>query len=155
MNSCRLQNCKHKKKRGKKMSRIKKRIVAMMMVSALSVWFALPNVAYAKTFKTEGINIDTSFTANSSSATATISYSGGSGQVVASVTGYAHYTDRPSIMLQHPQYNSSSNPTPGGASASISAPSECSFFTVFASWSYEVYVNDTTYKDTISDRWDA
>ncbi len=136
-----------------KRNRFKKRIAAMMTVSALAIWFALPNMACAKTVTIEGRNIYATLTGNSSSATATISYTEGSGQVTAGITGFAHYNESPSIMAT-PVHNSSSNPTPGGASASVSAPSGCSFFTVFSASEYAVYINGSLRNGTIEDRLD-
>lgn len=125
-----------------------------MMVLVLSLWFALPDVAHAQTITIEGRNIYVSFTASLSSATATITYTEGSGQVEASVTGFAHFIDRPSVILSEALYDNSSNPTPGGASAGVSAPSGCSFFSIMSSCKYEVYINGTTYKGEIPYRKD-
>ena len=130
---------------------LKKRIVAMMTVSVLTIWFALPNMAYAKTVTIEGRTISATLTGNSSSATATISYTEGSGQVKADLTGYPHYIESPSIMAD-PVHNSSSNPTPGGASASISASLWCDFLIVISASEYTVYINGTTHKGTIDDK---
>lgn len=130
---------------------LKKRIAAMMTVSVLAIWFALPNVANAQTITIEGRNIYVTLVATSSSATATITYTEGSGQVKASTQGFAHHKDTPALIT--PVSDSSSNPTPGGATASISLPSGYSFISVYSSCEYEVYINGTTYKDTISDSW--
>lgn len=136
-----------------KTSRIKKRIAAVMMVSVLLVWFALPNVACAKTVTVEGRNITATLTGSSSSATATIYYTEGSGQVVAYITGFPHYIEKPSI-LADAVHNESSNPTPGGASASVSAPDGCTFLFVLSSSRYTVYIDGTKYEGTIPDRLD-
>lgn len=130
---------------------LKKRIVVVIVVSTLSIWFALPNVAYAKTVTIEGRNIYATLLASSSSATATISYTEGSGQVEAYLTGEAHSIVAPGVSVYVP--NGSSNPTPGGASASISALSGYKFTAVNSSCSYEVHIHGTTYKGTIPDRW--
>lgn len=131
--------------------RLKKEFAAVMAVSVFSIWFALPNVAYAKIVTIDGRNIEATLIASSSSATATISYTEGSGQVTASLTGDAHSILAPGVSLLVPK--GSSNPTPGGASASISAPSGYKFTAVDSSSSYEVYIHGTTYKGTIPDRW--
>lgn len=65
------------------MKRFKKRIAAMMTVSTLAIWFALPSVAHAETLIIEGRHVYTNITVSASSATATISYTEGSGQIYA------------------------------------------------------------------------
>lgn len=115
-----------------------------MMVSVLSVWFALPNAAYAKTVTVEGRNINISFTSGSSKATATISYTEGSGKVKATVNGYAYNKDNTKVTTTETASNGY-NLTPGGASASVSAPSGYTFYTADSSCSYEVYINGATY----------
>ncbi|MCM1190924.1 MAG: hypothetical protein NC123_00410 [Butyrivibrio sp.] len=133
-----------------KMVRIKKRIAAMMMVSALSVWFALSNVAYAQTLTIEGRNIYTSLTVSSSSATVTISYTEGPGQVWASVTGEAINKLIPT-MGTSVQGGRNSNPTPGGVSSSVDAPNGWKF-TGASSWcDYQLDINGTIYKNGIYD----
>ena len=132
---------------------LKKRIAAMMTVSVLAIWFALPNVANAKTVTVEGRNIYTSLTGNLSSVTASITYTEGSGSVGASVTGYA-------CEIGHPENvtvvsaNRGPNATPGGASANVSAPSGYKFYTSNASYSYTLTIGSATYSGNISDSLD-
>lgn len=136
-----------------KRNRFKIRITAMMVVSVLALWFALPDVAYARTVTIEGRKIESSFSASSSSAAASIYYTEGTGKVTASVNGYAYSNSYPETTKKVSASNGS-NPTPGGASASVNAPSGYRFYAADSSCSYEVYINGTTYSGTISDNTD-
>lgn len=133
-----------------KMSRSKKRVAAMMMVSALSLWFALPNVAHAKDITIEGRTIHTYLTGNSSSATATISYTEGPGQVKVRVTGYARDILDPN-RLSSKSGPENSNPAPGGASSNVSAPNGCEFYRATSACWFDVYINGITFSGPISD----
>lgn len=122
-----------------------------MMVLVLSIWFASPDVAHAKTVTVEGRHINTSFTSSSSYASATISYTEGSGKVKATVNGYAYEKDdlgKTKTVSASNGFNS----TPGGASASVSPPSGYRFYAADSSCSYEVYINGTTYSGTITEK---
>lgn len=153
MNSCSLQNCTQKEREEMKMSRIKKRITAMMMVSVLSLWFASPDVAHAQTVSIEGRSVHTNLTANSSSVTATIYYTEGSGQVWARAKGDAYnLLDRNEVALVIGPENS--NPTPGGVSASVGVPDGWRFRYAYSECRYELYINGTTYTGSISDKMD-
>lgn len=136
-----------------KMSRIKKRVAAMMMVSVLSLWFALPDVAHAQTVTVEGRTVHTYLTVSSISATATISYSEGPGQVKARVTGHAR-----SILAHNVTASArgpeNSNPTPGGVNSSVDAPDGWRFESASSWCKYEVYINDIKYEGNISDSLD-
>lgn len=131
----------------------KKRIAVMMTVSALLSWFALPNVAHARTVTIEGRNIYTSITASVSSATATISYTEGPGQVRACVIGNARSILAPNVTMtvSGPK---NSNPTPGGVSSSVNAPDGWKFYGAYSECSYEVNIIGKTYAGGISDNID-
>lgn len=130
--------------------RFKKRIAAIMTVSGLAIWFALPNVANAKTTTVEGRNIYTSIIVSASSATATISYTEGPGQVTARAIGDARSKLAPNVTMSVPG-SESSNPTPGGVSASVGAPEGWEFYGGHSKCGYTVYINGTTYTGTIND----
>lgn len=135
-----------------KTSRIKKRIAAMMMVSVLSLWFALPNVAHAKTVTVEGRSVHTSLLVSSSSATATISYTEGPGQVAVTLSGRACTPLNP-LMSVAISEKKNSNPTPGGSSVSISAPSGYIMCFAYSLCEYDVNINGTTYSGKIPEYW--
>lgn len=127
---------------------LKKRIAAMMTVSVLAIWFALPNVANAETLTIEGRHIYTYITVSASSATATISYTEGPGQIYATITGEKRNNLFPTMIGTVPGPRNSGS-TPGGVTSSVTAPDGWSFYGANATYEYELSINGTTYKGMI------
>lgn len=133
------------------MKRFKKRIAAMMTVSTLAIWFALPSVAHAETLIIEGRHVYTNITVSASSATATISYTEGSGQIYNTVNGEKRNNLFDTMVGTVPGPRNT-NPTPGGVSSSVEAPSGWHFYAANAVFEYELSINGTTYRGTIPER---
>lgn len=128
-----------------------KRIMAMMAASVLSLWFASPDIAQAKTIQIEGRNINMTLTASPSTAIATISFTEGSGQVKVCVTGQARSLVAPNVTMSIPG-PLNSNPTPGGVSSTVSALEGWKFEGASAQYGYDLDINGTRYS---GEDWDS
>lgn len=144
-----LQTQKKEREGKMKKSRIQKRITAVIMVSVLSIWFAVPNAAYAKTITVDGKTITGSLSGNSSRVTASTAYTGGSGSVEVSVTGYACGKDDPN---QHTSVSAGDGPrsTPGSASAGVSAPNGYRFYEARSIHKYNITGASGQFDDKIT-----
>ena len=133
-----------------KKNRIQKRITAVMMVSVLSIWFAVPNAAYAKTITVDGNKVITgSLSGSSSRVTASTAYTAGSGSVEVSVTGYACGKENPS-QLKQVSAGDGPRSTPGSASAGVNAPYGYRFYEARSTHKYNIPGANGEFDDKIT-----